>query len=209
MEYSNRFMTTNRTRQKTKTYHHGHLRDALLRSAETILKRDGLGALSLRAAARAAGVSHAAPAHHFPDLCSLLSALAAEGLDRLSDNLIEAANKGGDPPLELAKTYIAFAKANPALFQLMSDPIRLDSKNPALQAARKRGISVLAGTRGANIENPTLSQVGAMTANWALIHGLSLLLLTGRLGALVRMAPEGTTEMDLVESAIHSMKRPI
>jgi hypothetical protein len=91
----------------------------------------------------------------------------------------------------------------------MSDPIRLDSKNPALQAARKRGISVLAGTRGANMENPTLSQVGAMTANWALIHGLSLLLLTGRLGALVRVAPEGTTEMDLVESAIHSMKRPI
>jgi hypothetical protein len=59
------------------------------------------------------------------------------------------------------------------------------------------------------VENPTLSQVGAMTANWALIHGLSLLLLTGRLGALVRMAPEGTTEMDVVESAIHSMKRPI
>jgi hypothetical protein len=90
----------------------------------------------------------------------------------------------------------------------MSDPIRLDSKNPALQAARKRGIFVLAGTRGANMENPTLSQVGAMTANWALIHGLSLLLLTGRLGTLVRIAPEGTTEMDLVESAIHSMKRP-
>src|SRR6201986_3163683 len=205
----NGFMTMNRTRQKTKTYHHGDLREALLRSAETILKRDGLGALSLRAVARAAGVSHAAPAHHFPDLCSLLSALAAEGLDRLSDKLIEAASKGGDTPLELAKTYIAFAKANPALFPLMSDPIRLDSKNPALQAARKRVISVLAGTRGANVENPTLSQVGAMTANWALIHGLSLLLLTGRLGALVRMAPEGTTEMDLVESAIHSMKRPI
>jgi AcrR family transcriptional regulator len=82
-------MTTNRIRQKTKTYHHGDLREALLRSAESILKRDGLGALSLRAAARAAGVSHAAPAHHFPDLCSLLSALAAEGFDRLSDKLME------------------------------------------------------------------------------------------------------------------------
>src|ERR1700734_4506206 len=200
-------MATNRIPQKPNAYHHGDLRKALLRSAESILKREGLGALSLRATARAAGVSHGAPAHHFPDLSSLLSALAVEGLDRLSDNPTGAVNKGGDTPLELAKTYIGFAKANPALFQLMSDPSRLDSKNPALQAARRRGISILAGTRGANMEDPTLAQVGAMTANWALIHGLSLLLLTGRLGALVRMAPEGTTEMDVVESAIHSMKQ--
>jgi AcrR family transcriptional regulator len=202
-------MTTTRTRQKTDTYHHGDLRKSLLQSAESILKREGLSALSLRATARAAGVSHAAPAHHFPDLSSLLSALAAEGLDRLSDNLVEAAKKGGDTPIELAKTYIGFAKANPALFQLMSDPIRLDSKNSALQAARKRGITILAGTRGANMENPTLAQVGAITANWALIHGLSLLLSTGRFGTLVRIAPPGTTEMDLVEAAIHSMRRPV
>jgi AcrR family transcriptional regulator len=202
-------MKMNRTSQKAKTYHHGDLRQALLRSAESILKREGLKALSLRATARAAGVSHAAPAHHFPDLSSLLSALAAEGFERLADALIQAANHGGDTPLELAKTYITFAKTNPALFQLMSDPNRLDARNPALQSARKRSISILAGTRGADIENPTLSQVGAMTANWALIHGLALLLLTGRLGTLVRMAPEGTTEMDLIQAAINSMRRPV
>ena len=202
-------MAMNRAWQKTDTYHHGDLRKALLLSAESILKREGLSALSLRATARAAGVSHAAPAHHFPDLASLLSELAAEGLDRLSDDLVEAAKKGRDTPIELAKTYIAFAKANPALFQLMSDPIRLDAKNRALRAARKRGITLLAGTRGANMENPTLAQVGAITANWALIHGLSLLLSAGRLGTLVRMAPEGTTEMDLIEAAVNSMRRPI
>ena len=202
-------MATNRTQQKADTYHHGDLRKSLLRSAESILKREGLNGLSLRATARAAGVSHAAPAHHFPDLASLLSELAAEGLDRLSDDLVEAAKKGRDTPIELAKTYIAFAKANPALFQLMSDPIRLDAKNRALRAARKRGITLLAGTRGANMENPTLAEVGAITANWALIHGLSLLLSAGRLGTLVRMAPEGTTEMDLIEAAVNSMRRPI
>ena len=109
-------MATNRTRQKTDTYHHGNLRKSLLRSAESILKREGLSALSLRATARVAGVSHAAPAHHFPELSSLLSALAVGGSDRLSDNLIEAAKKGGDTPIELAKTYIGFAKANPDLF---------------------------------------------------------------------------------------------
>jgi AcrR family transcriptional regulator len=202
-------MAMNRTRKKTETYHHGDLREALLRSAEAILRLDGLAALSLRAAARAAGVSHAAPAHHFPDLSSLLSALAAEGFDRLADKLTDAANKGRDTPLELAKTYIAFAKANPALFQLMSDPSRLDSKNSALQTARNRSISILAGTRGANMENPTLAQVGAMTGNWALIHGLSILLSTGRLGTLIRIAPKGTTEMDLIEAAISSMRRSV
>jgi AcrR family transcriptional regulator len=202
-------MATNRTRQKTDTYHHGDLRKSLLRSAESILRREGLSALSLRATARDAGVSHAAPAHHFLELSSLLSALAAGGLDRLSDNLVEAAKKGGDNPIKLAKTYIGFAKANPDLFQLMSDPIRLDAKNPTLQAARKRAITILTGTRGEDMENPTLAKVGAITANWSLIHGLSLLLLTGRLGTLVRIAAEGATEMDLIESAIHSMRRPI
>jgi hypothetical protein len=75
----------------------------------------------------------------------------------------------------------------------MPDPIRLDSKNPTLQAARKRGITILAGTRGADMENPTLAQVGIITANWSLIHGLSLLLLTGRLGTIVRIAAEGAS----------------
>jgi AcrR family transcriptional regulator len=201
-------MTTNRARPKADTYHHGDLPHALLRCAESILRRDGLDALTLRATSRAAGVSHAAPAHHFPDLASLLSALAAEGFDRLSDSLLEAAQKGGDTGLETGRAYIAFAKANPALYQLMSDPSRLDSKNPALRAARVRAISVLAGTKGANMENPTLSQVGAMTASWALVHGLSLLLLSGRLGTLIRIAPEGTTDVDIVEAALQSAKRP-
>jgi len=201
-------MTTNRTRPKEDTYHHGDLRQALLQCAEAILRREGLDALSLRAIARAAGVSHAAPAHHFPDLASLLSALAAEGFDRLSDSLIKAAKKGGETRLEAARAYIAFAKANPALYQLMSDPSRLDSKNSVLRGARERAISILAGARGANMEKPTLSQVGAMAAGWALVHGLSLMLLSGRFGTLIRIAPEGTTDMDIVEAALQSAKRP-
>lgn len=201
-------MTADRIRKENDTYHHGDLREALLSSAESILRRDGIGALSLRAMARAAGVSHAAPAHHFPDLSSLLSALAAEGFDRLADELIETRQKGGDIPIELGKTYIEFSKRNSALFQLMSDPGRVDSRHPALQAARKRALSVLAGTRGATMQNPTLTQVGEMVANWGLIHGLALLLSTGRLGTLLRVAPEGTTEMDLIVAAMNSMRRP-
>lgn len=196
-------MTKKRVRPKEGTYHHGDLRQALLQCAESILRREGLDALSLRAIARAAGVSHAAPAHHFPDLASLLSALAALGFDRLTDTLVETMKGTEDIRIELAKAYICFAKANPALYQLMWDSTRLDSKNDLLMAARKRGISVLAKTSGANMENPSLSQVGAMAANWGLLHGLSLLLITGRIGLLTRSAPHGTTEKELVEAALH------
>ena len=60
-------------------YHHGALRDALLKAAERVLERDGLAGLTLRAVAREAGVSHAAPTHHFGDLTGLVSELAAIG----------------------------------------------------------------------------------------------------------------------------------
>src|SRR5262252_8981675 len=60
-------------------YHHGALRDALLQAAERVLERDGLAGLTLRAVAREAGVSHAAPTHHFGDLTGLVSELAAIG----------------------------------------------------------------------------------------------------------------------------------
>src|SRR5262249_16154269 len=63
-------------------YHHGSLPEAMLRAAETILERDGIGGLTLRAAAREAGVSHAAPKNHFGDVMGLLSDLAAVGFAR-------------------------------------------------------------------------------------------------------------------------------
>src|SRR5262245_5673504 len=63
-------------------YHHGSLREAMLRADESILERDGIGGLTLRAAAREAGVSHAAPKNHFGDVMGLLSDLAAVGFAR-------------------------------------------------------------------------------------------------------------------------------
>src|SRR3982751_372137 len=75
-------------------YHHGALRDALLEAAERVLERDGLPGLTLRAVAREAGVSHAAPTHHFGDLTGLLSELAAIGYTRFNAAMI-AANASG------------------------------------------------------------------------------------------------------------------
>src|SRR3954469_21951019 len=78
-------------------YHHGALRDALLTAAETVLERDGLQGLTLRAVAREAGVSHAAPTHHFGDLTGLLSELAAIGFRRFGAAMRSAAASGSTP----------------------------------------------------------------------------------------------------------------
>src|SRR5213593_1800207 len=71
-------------------YHHGALHDALLKAAERVLERDGLAGLTLRAVAREAGVSHAAPTHHFGDLTGLLSELAAIGYRMFNTAMVAA-----------------------------------------------------------------------------------------------------------------------
>src|SRR6266568_6229969 len=75
-------------------YHHGALRDALLKAAETVLERDGLAGLTLRAVAREAGVSHAAPTHHFADLTGLVSELAAIGFRQFNVAMAAATARG-------------------------------------------------------------------------------------------------------------------
>src|SRR6201996_400720 len=78
-------------------YHHGSLREAMLEAAEQILARDGIDGLTLRAAAREAGASHAAPKNHFDDLTGLLSDLAALGFRRFHRRLVAAADAVDSP----------------------------------------------------------------------------------------------------------------
>src|SRR5437588_12556279 len=78
-------------------YHHGALHDALLKAAEKVLERDGLPGLTLRAVAREAGVSHAAPTHHFGDLSGLLSELAAIGFRQFNAAMAAADSRGPSP----------------------------------------------------------------------------------------------------------------
>ncbi|MFJ6661083.1 TetR/AcrR family transcriptional regulator [Streptomyces sp. NPDC091377] len=103
-------------------YHHGNLRAELLARAETVLAEDGVGALSLRSLARDLGVSHAAPARHFPDRQALLDALAVEGFERLGAELGEAASGDGgfeDRLTRAALVYVGFATRHPALLEVM------------------------------------------------------------------------------------------
>jgi AcrR family transcriptional regulator len=194
-------------------YHHGALRDALLSAAETVLERDGLSGLTLRAVAREAGVSHAAPTHHFGDLTGLLSDLAAIGF-RQFNAAMAAASAAGTLPMEKAaaraKAYVGYAQAHPGMYGLMFRTERLDMSRPSLHEAATASFAGLAGAIGASrhehIEEQALSleQAAAIARAWSLIHGFTMLLLDGRLSDILRRLPEGTNVEILLDAMLKS-----
>ncbi len=197
-------------------YHHGDLRKGLLEAAERILVRDGIAGLTLRAAAREAGVSHAAPKNHFGDLTGLLSELAATGFERfnvaMAAAVSEAASKpGADRMSALGAVYVRFARANPGLFLLMFRGERLDFSRPALSVASTAAIERLAGAATAPPRAPetkaaspagsaslSVDQAAKIVAAWSMVHGLALLSIDGRLKPIVDRLPPGATEADLL-----------
>ncbi|WP_432116399.1 TetR/AcrR family transcriptional regulator [Streptomyces sp. S1] len=179
-------MTTGKTHKNTgrSTYHHGGLREAVLAAALDVIAAEGPGALSLRDLARRAGVSHAAPAHHFKDRTGLLTAVAAEGYDLLAGAL------AGTPVLrERGVRYVRFAVEHPAHFQVMFQPDLLRADDPDLLAAKERASTELrAGVAGLD-GVPDAREAGI--AAWSLAHGFATLLLTHNVtGALGDRAPE-------------------
>ena len=195
-------------------YHHGSLRPALLDAAETILKRDGIQALTLRAAAREAGVSHAAPKNHFGDLRGLLSELAAVGFARLGAAMLAGIDASGDVSKRMdaiGRGYIGFALANPELFALMFRAERLDFERPALRDASAAGFGVLSGLVGERRQESvgaglTLQQAANIVTLWSLVHGFVMLLLDGRLRPIIERLPAGTSEMDLLAAIFIGVK---
>jgi AcrR family transcriptional regulator len=172
-------------------YHHGTLKAALLDAAEKLLKRDGVAGLTLRAAAREAGVSHAAPKHHFGDLAGLLAELATVGFERLRnamsadlrDDLSQAERLDA-----IGRGYVAFAKTHPALFLLMFRSERLDMNRPALRDATRACFETLSSASGFSSERSerlTLAQAGQLARAWSIVHGFAILAINGRWAPLL------------------------
>jgi AcrR family transcriptional regulator len=176
-------------------YHHGDLRAALLAAAEAELTARGVEQFSLRGVAKRAGVSHAAPAHHFGDANGLLTALAAEGFTRFvaTQRAHEAAAPPGQPDRLVAAGlgYIAFATAHPALFRLMFASQRPDFAAPALQEAARAAyqhlLDHIAELTGVPDPRESPAALTDATAAWAIVHGLADLLQTGRAGFLLSL----------------------
>jgi len=192
-------------------YHHGALREALLLAAERVLERDGLAGLTLRAVAREAGVSHAAPTHHFGDLTGLLSELAAIGFRQFNAAMADACHAEASPQtraLARPKAYVAYAQAHPGMYGLMFRAERLDHSRPSLSEAADASFAGLAGAIGAMRQERiagdtlTLDQAAAIARAWSLVHGFTMLLLDGRLGDILHRLPQGTTTEQLLEAML-------
>jgi AcrR family transcriptional regulator len=194
-------------------YHHGALRDALLEAAERVLERDGLAGLTLRAVAREAGVSHAAPTHHFGDLTGLVSELAAIGFRQFNAAMV-AAGASSEMPLEKgiarAHAYVGYAQAHPGMYGLMFRTERLDMKRPSLHEAANAAFAGLAGAIGASRHEQistqalSLDQAAAIARAWSLVHGFTMLLLDDRLSDILRRLPDGTDAETLLDAMLKS-----
>lgn len=182
---------------KTKTpYHHGDLREALLQAAESLLEEAGVQGLTLRACARRAGVSHAAPKHHFADVSALLSEVAARSFDRLTAALRSAREAASPDPQErivaVFQTYVAFARSHPDHFRLM---FRWDAMSHHSESVRDAATRTFAEMTGSVSVQKGASDVTAQTLEvrirerglqndvllaWSQIHGYAQLLLEGQ-----------------------------
>ena len=176
-------MITVSTLGETKAaYHHGDLQSALVEAGLAILAEGGdAGRLSLREAARRAGVSAMAPYRHFADKDALLAAIATVGFERLAAAQRDA-DAAASPVAALKRqgiAYVAFACENPALFRLMFGAGSPD-KHGALAAAGQASFELLAA-RVASL--PSAADTGdRVLAHWSLMHGLAMLAVDGQLG---------------------------
>ena len=182
-------------RRAKRAYHHGDLRQALIAAAEQLVVERGVDGFTLREAARRAGVSPAAPAHHFKDMRGLLTAVAKLGFSDFADAL-EAADRraGADPQHRLREqgaAYVAFALQYPGRFLLMFRHDKHDKDDAEFSATAKRAYRILEDAVRDGTGTPPDAALGAegqglLLAMWSIVHGFAHLALGGELG----IAPE-------------------
>ena len=177
------------------------VREALLAAARAELVEHGRAAISLRAVARRAGLSHASPKYHFGDRSGLLTAIATEGFEALARHLAEVHESGARRQLAaLGRAYIDFGLSHPALFELMFAPGELHATDPELMAGQEQAIGSLttAVSRLAGIDATPSGTPKLALISWALVHGLVVLARDGALQAAA--TAEATNAAELAHS---------
>ncbi|MGD2132145.1 MAG: TetR/AcrR family transcriptional regulator [Maricaulaceae bacterium] len=190
---------------KKGAYHHGDLKNALLRAAEELLNESDAETLSLRAVARKAGVSAAAPYHHFASKEELLSALAAEGFRSKTEAMLAEAAKYDDPRDKmraLGVAYVRWARQHRGVYKIshgegryfraeMPELVEASEKSYDMLMGHVEAVAALAGEPGKELDEETKYYIS--TAGWALVHGLAELVADGAV-----CPPEGVSEEEFV-----------
>lgn len=186
-----------------KSYHHGDLKNALVRAGMELLEAEGLAGLGLRAIAARVGVSHTAPKNHFGSLRGLLTAIATEGYLELAAFMQRGVDAASGPVARqraAMQGYVGFAKAHPHLFQMMFSSDHCDYADPALQAAGRASYAVLSGIAKRldwhRADEPDADRRAEMML-WSVVHGYATLALGGQFAA----GPPGALLFDVSEIA--------
>lgn len=192
-------MSTRSRARSRRTYHHGNLRAALIDAATRQLDAGGPQGVTLRGAAREAGVSQTAPYRHFPDKRAMLAALAEEGFRGMARVTARAAGRArGDPLLALQRigaAYVRFAAERPSHYRLMFSPTVSGRSHPSLREAALAAWRVLceavAAAQGTGCVRAGKPEAIAFVL-WALLHGLSALAMDDQVPPVVResLSPE-------------------
>ena len=174
---------------KKKTYHHGDLKNALIKAGVEILANDGVSGLSLRKVALKAGVSHAAPYSHFADKQALIAAISTEGFRQLYKRMSAVAEEFKIQPekqlVEVAWAYVQFAMDDPDRFKVMfSGVLEKEKEYTEFVAESQRNFQLVKMIVEANQASGILrsgdSELTALSA-WGIIHGFVMLLMEGQI----------------------------
>ena len=174
---------------KRKTYHHGDLKNALIRAGIEILSKEGVGALSLRKVASQAGVSHAAPYAHFADKQALIAAISTAGYQKIHERIVQVQEQYSADPLNLfvesSWAYVAFALDEPDHFKItFSGVVEKEKDYPAfveiVQKNYETLTQIVTTCQQAGILGPGPADLMAVSV-WGQIHGFVSLLLEGQI----------------------------
>ncbi len=184
-----------------RAYHHGNLREALIRAALELIARKGTAGFTFAEAARFAGVSPAAPYRHFRDRDELMASVALRGFEQFEAALLRAWDEGRPDALmaldRLGKAYLEFARAQPAFYSAMFEAGVPLGANPALREASERTFAVLRGAADkVCAAMPVAGRPPALMVAlhiWAMAHGVASLF--GRGDGAQRAMPMSPAEL--------------
>jgi len=171
-------------------YHHGNLREALIRAALDLIAEKGPAGFTFADAARSAGVSSAAPYRHYRDRDALMADVARRGFELFGERLGRAWNEGKPDPFAsfegLGRAYLEFARQEPAYYSAMFEAGVSLNADPALRQASDHAFAVLRNATEALIETlPKENRPPALMMSlhiWALSHGIASLFGRGDAG---------------------------
>ncbi len=201
---------------KKKTYHHGDLKNALIKAGVEILARDGVSGLSLRKVALKAGVSHSAPYAHFADKQALIAAISTEGFRQLYEQVSGVTLKYQSQPtkqlIEVAWAYVQFAMDDPDRFKVMfSAVLEKEKQYPEFVAESQKNFQLVKLIVEANQASGQLksgpSEMVELSV-WGIVHGFVMLLLEGQIphAVLERVSLRELLEFQLSQIMLSNKK---